>query len=194
MTPLGLLISRAASPGARMLLVALDAAGAGLLWEDGIVVEHEGRRVVVLVGDAAPPDGWEVVRVSERLCLERPQQAVVDVLAAVRERGHAQISAPGKLNTLAVAGSSAVVQSSEAPHPCKEAAPLPGRSAFMERTDVPGAAESSRTESPFQGCSSLVPWWELDGAVVEPLELQRVAAAVEAVNDLEAAAANPEAN
>ena len=130
MTPLGLLISRAASPGARMLLVALDAAGAGLLWEDGIVVEHDGRRVVVLVGDASPPDGWEVVRVSERLCLERPQHAVVDVLAAVRERGSPRVpedSQPVKLNTLAVAGSSAVVQSSEAPRPCREAAPLPER-------------------------------------------------------------------
>ena len=100
MTPLGLLISRAASPGARMLLVALDAA---------------------------PPDGWEVVRVSERLCMDAPQQAVVDVLAAVRERGHAQISAPGKLNSLAVPVTGEV-QSSEAPHPCKEAAPLPERS------------------------------------------------------------------
>ena len=89
MTPLSLLISRATSPGARMLLVALDAAGAALRWEDGIIVEHEGRRVVVLVGDAAPPDGWAWVRVSERLCMEAPQQAVVDVLAAVRERGAA---------------------------------------------------------------------------------------------------------
>lgn len=132
MTPLGLLISRAASPGARMLLVALDAAGARI-WTAGadIIVEHEARRVVVLVGDTAPPDGWEVVRVSERLCLEAPQQAVVDVLAAVRERGsRAPVSEdfpPVKLNTLAVAGSSAVVQSSEAPRPCREAAPLPER-------------------------------------------------------------------
>jgi hypothetical protein len=87
MTPLGLLISRAASPGARMLLVALD--GHARIWTvgDNLIVEHEGRRVVVLVGDGPPPDGWEVVRVSERLCMERPQQAVVDVLAAVRERG-----------------------------------------------------------------------------------------------------------
>ena len=132
MTPLGLLISRAASPGARMLLVALDAAGARI-WTAGadIIVSHEGRRVVVLVGDAAPPDGWTWVRVSERLCMEAPQQAVVDVLAAVRERGSSRVpedSQPVKLNTLAVAGSSAVVQSSEAPHPCKEAAPLPERS------------------------------------------------------------------
>jgi len=131
MTPLGLLISRAASPGARMLLVALDAAGAGLLWEDGIVVEHDGRRVVVLVGDASPPDGWEVVRVSERLCRERPQQAVVDVLAAVRERGSSRVpeDLPAcKLNTLAVAGSSAVVQSSEASRSAKTTTLLPGRS------------------------------------------------------------------
>ena len=53
------------------------------------------------------------------------------------------------------------------------------------RTDVPGAAENSRAESPFQGCSSLVPWWELDGAVVELLELQRVVVPGETANDLE---------
>jgi len=53
-------------------------------------------------------------------------------------------------------------------------------------TDVPGAAENSRAESQFQGCSCVrSPWWELDGAVVEPLELQRVAVVGEAGNDLE---------
>ena len=53
-------------------------------------------------------------------------------------------------------------------------------------TDNPGAAENSRAESPFQGSScARSPWWELEGAAPEPLELQRVAVVGEAGNDLE---------
>ena len=133
MTPLAVLIARAASPGARMLLGALDAAGVRI-WAVGaanIILEHEGRRVVVLVGDASPPDGWAWVRVSERLCMERPQQAVVDVLAAVRERGISarvpEILAPVELNALAVPVSGEV-QSSEASRSAKTTTLLPGRS------------------------------------------------------------------
>lgn len=107
---LGLLVARSPSHAAGMLLVALHAVeprpklrsdvevGAHQI---DVVVEHEGRRMAVLLGrtgehrtevdkarDAAlERAGWAIYRLTPGRVEVRPQRAVADVLAALRERG-----------------------------------------------------------------------------------------------------------
>lgn len=107
---LALLVARSPSHAAGMLLVALHAqarrpklaasVGVGAFQVD-VVVEQDGRRLAVLLSRAGEHRtnadkaldaalgraGWPVYRLPPGRVAARPQQAVADVLAALRERG-----------------------------------------------------------------------------------------------------------